>query len=369
MYFQKTNSKFKGLSVLLVLVLVIGVFAGCGGGAAAPETPDEVTPVETIELSLSTMWGANHKFVTTIVPQWNEYLMEATDGEVQLTVYPGGTLTPAGEAYEGVVQGISDMAVVSYALTRGRFPVIETLQVPGIQWNNAMASGSAFDEAMRILQPAEHADTQFLFGFSPGPGELQSQKPVRTMEDLKGLPILVNSGVAVDAMTLLGASPVMMPTPEWYEALQRGVANAGLISGEVLEGFRQFEVNGNYITATPFMYNMSFGVMINHDTWNKLSPKAQEALQVRPDGLLELFNELNFSAYALNKTNKDVEVIYLSDTEVERWKKVIEPVMAKHLAALEEKGIDSAKVYKTIQELAVKWNAEFPDVNPYLKGM
>jgi TRAP-type C4-dicarboxylate transport system substrate-binding protein len=362
----KTKRYAKALSLLLVFILVLGLLSGCGDGNGGSETGGNAD-IKTVELSLSTMWGANHQFVTDIMPQWNEYLYEATDGEIQIVVYPGGTLTSSTECYEGVVQGISDIGVVSYALTRGRFPVIETLQVPGVAWNNAMASGSAFDELMHILEPEEHADTHFLWGFSPGPGEIQSQVPVRGLDDLKGLDILVNSGVAVEAMELLGANPIMMPTPEFYEALQRGVAKAALISGEVLEGYRQFEVNGNYVTATPFMYNMSFGVMINHDVWNSLSPKAQEALSEPPEGVRELFNNLNYIAYELNASNKEVEIIYLSDEEQEKWKEIIAPVMEGHLNRLSEQGIDADEVYQTVLELADKWNAAFPDQTPYLK--
>lgn len=364
MYLNRRKKGVKVLSILLALVFSISVLSGCGGSAPKEE---EKAAVEAKKLSLSTMWGANHEFVAKMVPEWNEYLAEATDGEIQIEVYPGGTLTPAPEAYEGVVQGISDMAVVSYALTRGRFPVIETLQVPGVAWNSSMASGNAFDEMMRIIKPKEHEDTHFLWGFSSGPGEIQSKKPIRSMKDLKGLSILVNSGVAVDAMTLLGAAPTMMPTPDFYESLQRGIADAALISGEVLEGYRQFEVNGNYVTATPFMYNMSFGVMINHDVWNSLSPKAQEALSVPPEGLRELFNNLNVSAYKLNASNKDVEIIRLSDEEMAAWKKTVEPVMKAHLEKLRSQGIDADLVYKTVLELADKWNAEYPEVLPYLQ--
>jgi TRAP-type C4-dicarboxylate transport system substrate-binding protein len=363
----KRKRSMKVLSLLLVLVLLLGAFSACGGNGGSSDNGDGTGDgTTTRELSLSLMWGPNHELNTKIIPLWNEYLAEATNGEVQIVNYPGGTLTSSTEAYEGVVQGISDMAIVGYGLTRGRFPVVETFILPGIDWYSSMSVGKAFDEGMRIIQPKEHEDAHFLFGFSPGPGEIISQVPVRNLDDLQGLDILVNSGTRADAMELLGANPIMMPTPEFYEALQRGVAKAALVSGETLEGYRLFEVTGDYITAAPFLFSFAFGAIINHDVWESLSPAAQEALSTPPDGVYELFNNLNVVGYQLNASNKEVEIIYLPEEEQEIWKEKIQPVIDAHLADLESRGIDSETVFETVLELSEKWNNEFSEPLPYL---
>ncbi|MDX2479445.1 MAG: TRAP transporter substrate-binding protein DctP, partial [Desulfuromusa sp.] len=318
------------------------------------------------ELSLSVMWGANMGFVKDIVPQWNAYLDQATGGQVEIVVYPGGTLSKATEAYEGVVQGVSDLAVVAYPLTRGRFPVIETFVLPGIQYNNSVAASHIFNEGMKLLKPAEHNDAHFLWGCATGPGEIQSQVPVRNRDDLKGLTIAVNSGNRVDAMKLLGASPIMMPTPDWYEALQRGVMRSALIAGEVLDGYRQMEVNGDYVTVTPFLFNMVFGMVINQDSWNSLPADVQAALSVMPESLPPLWDKFNQKGYKLNAEHKTVEVIRLSAEQNAAWLATIKPVAAKHVADLDSKGLDGQKILKQVQDLADKYNKQYSDVAPYL---
>ncbi|MDX2480455.1 MAG: hypothetical protein QNK24_08960, partial [Desulfuromusa sp.] len=169
MKFLKFKDVFKNLCVMCLLAFVVSLMILPGQAEAKSKK---------IELSLSVMWGANMGFVKDIVPQWNAYLDQATGGQVEVVVYPGGTLSKATQAYEGVVQGVSDMAVVAYPLTRGRFPVIETFVLPGIQYNNSVAASHIFNEGMKLLKPAEHKDAHFLWGCATGPGEIQSQVPV-----------------------------------------------------------------------------------------------------------------------------------------------------------------------------------------------
>jgi TRAP-type C4-dicarboxylate transport system substrate-binding protein len=322
-----------------------------------------------IELSLSVMWGSKMGVVAQSIPEWNEYLDKATDGQVKIVVYPGGTLSKATDAYDGVVQGISDMAMVAYPLTRGRFPVIETFVLPGIQYNNSVAMTAVLNEGMKLLKPAEHDDAHFLWGFATGPGEIQSQVPVKTRADMKGLEMAVNSGNRVDAMKLLGAAPIMMPTPDWYEALQRGVMKSALISGEVLDGYRQFEVNADYVTVTPFLFGMVFGTIINNDVWAELPPNVQEALMVMPKSLPTMWDNLNRKGYKLNAEHKDMKIYTLSDEETAEWKKIIAPVADKHVKELNSKGLPGEEILEQINALADKYNKLNPEVAPYLKNL
>ena len=47
-----------------------------------------------------------------------------------MTVFPGGTLTPAAQCYDGVVKGLSDVGLSVLGYTRGRFPLTEVIDLP-----------------------------------------------------------------------------------------------------------------------------------------------------------------------------------------------------------------------------------------------
>jgi len=120
---------------VLALVLVLAP-AGCGkgseqeavtGGRPAPTAPS--APAKTIKLSYSIFFPPTHIQCKTGTA-WAKEIEKRTDGRVSITVFPGGTLTKAPQCYEGVVNGISDIGMSCLAYTRGRFPLLEGIDLP-----------------------------------------------------------------------------------------------------------------------------------------------------------------------------------------------------------------------------------------------
>jgi len=62
---------------------------------------------------------------------------------------------------------------------------------------------------------------RMLYVHAHGPGLLASKKPVRTLEDLKGMKVRA-TGLSSKIVQSLGGTPVGMSQPETYEALQKG---------------------------------------------------------------------------------------------------------------------------------------------------
>ncbi len=83
----------------------------------------------TVELSYSIFFPATHGN-TILATEWAKEVEKRTNGAVKINMFPGGTLPPPDQCYDGVVKGISDigMSVVSY--TRGRFPLTEVIDLP-----------------------------------------------------------------------------------------------------------------------------------------------------------------------------------------------------------------------------------------------
>ena len=57
-------------------------------------------------------------------------IKKRTNGRVEITYYPGGTLLSPVKMYDGVVTGIADMGMSHISYTRGRFPVTEVFDNP-----------------------------------------------------------------------------------------------------------------------------------------------------------------------------------------------------------------------------------------------
>ena len=81
------------------------------------------------KLNYSVFFPAPHKNAV-LAAEWAKEIEKRTNGRVQITMFPGGTLTPADKCYDGVVKGISDIGFSVLAYTRGKFPLTEVSDLP-----------------------------------------------------------------------------------------------------------------------------------------------------------------------------------------------------------------------------------------------
>ncbi len=106
---------------LVVATLIAGVFFF--------NTPSPVQAADPIKLNYSIFFPAPHKN-TVLATEWAQEIEKRTNGAVKITIFPGGTLTPADKCYDGVVKGISDIGFSVLAYTRGKFPLTEVSDLP-----------------------------------------------------------------------------------------------------------------------------------------------------------------------------------------------------------------------------------------------
>ena len=316
---------------------------------------------EVYKLDLAHFFPGTHPAETVFVQGWIEAISEATDGQVEITSYPGGTLLPAAETYGGVVDGVADIGLSCFAYTRGRFPVLEAFELPGVTYNNSKVASMVAWEGIQELNPEEIQDTKLMMVIATGPGDLFTKEPVRTLEDLQGMEIRA-TGLSAKTIELLGGTPVGMAQSETYEALQKGIVKGNLSPIEVLKGWNHGEIT-KYVTRTPFLYNTLFFVTMNLDSWNAIPEDLQTKIldatkKFHEEVGIGLWDMQNESAYTWAVDEQDIEFIDLSDEEKALWIEKVMPVQTDFEASMDELGIED-DVLGVVNRLADKYNKEF----------
>ena len=97
-----------------------------------------------IELSFSVFFPPTHPHALASIEMAKEIETRA-NGQVKITVFSGGTLTKPQACYDGVVDGISDMRHSVFSYTRGRFPLMEALDLPLGYPNGAVPSNVVYE--------------------------------------------------------------------------------------------------------------------------------------------------------------------------------------------------------------------------------
>jgi TRAP-type C4-dicarboxylate transport system substrate-binding protein len=307
------------------------------------------------KLNYSVFFPAPHKNAVLAV-EWAKEIEKRTNGRVQITVFPGGTLTPADKCYDGVVKGISDIGFSVLAYTRGKFPLTEVSDLPlGIK-SGAVAT-RAINEYYKKFKPKEFDEVKVMYLHGHGPGILHTKKPVNTLEDLKGMKIRC-TGMAAKVVTALGGVPVAMPMPDTYDSLSRGVVDGSMAPQESLQGWKWGEVVKYTVENFGSSYSTGMFVVMNKDKWNALPADVQ--------GIIEKVNEEWIEKQGktwdeIDKEGRDFTlqlgntIIALSKQEDARWAKSVKPILDDYVKNMSDKGLPGDEVLKfyleTIAEL------------------
>ncbi len=289
--------------------------------------------------------------------QWAEEIEKRSNGEVKINVFPGGTLTAAADCYDGVVQGISDIGMSCFAYTRGRFPVMEALDLP-LGYPSGMVATRVANDFYAETKPKELDNVQLLYIHAHGPGLLHTKKPVQTLEELKGMKIR-STGLSAKVVEALGGVAVAMPQPGTYEALQKGVVEGTFAPIETLKGWKQGEVIKSTTECSSIGYTTAMFVVMNKDKWNQL-----------PENIQKIFTNVSYEYIGVHGAvwdEADAEgreftlelgniIIPLTEEENAQWKKAVAPVIEEYSQKAGEKGIDGAANVNTLQDLIEKYD-------------
>jgi len=189
---------------------------------------------------------------------------------------------------------------------------------------------------------------------TPGIKLITRKKPVRSLEDLKGLKIRVSGATAVKMGKALGFTPVSMDIGDLYLGLEKGVIDGVALPSEILVSRRLGEVT-KYVTNIDLGHD-AFFVVMNEKSWKGL-----------PDDVKKVFEELSgewaveFTGKAWDKFDQEavgqnkaagIEYLELEAAEKAKWKNLLAPVKDEYAAELEAKGLPGKKVLSDIQQMA-----------------
>jgi TRAP-type C4-dicarboxylate transport system substrate-binding protein len=339
----------KQISVLIGLVLLGAVLISC-----------EKAP-STITLTYSIFFPPSHG-QSQAGTEWAREIEKRSNGRIKINVCPGGTLTKANECYDGVVKGISDIGMSCFAYTRGRFPVMEAVDLP-LGYPNGRTATYTANAFYQKMKPKELDDVKVLYLHAHGPGLLHTTKPVRSLSDLKGMKIR-STGLSAKIVEALGATAVAMPQGETYEALQKGVVEGTFTPIETLKGWRQGEVIRYTTECSQIGYTTAMFVVMNRDKWEALPQDIKavfeavsaEWIKIHADTWDRL--DVEGRQYSLGLKN---EIIRLSDSSKPEWVKAVAPIIDAFIKDTNQKGLPGDRAVTELRQLIETYRKQFAD--------
>ena len=314
-----------------------------------------ITGAQPIELKLAYFVGDQHAMSQWLI-KWANNLEKDSGGRITVKRFPGSQMGPVQQHYDFVRTGQADVAWFLHGATPGRFPLTELVQVPYLVGSAEIGTKVLDDSELRSKYlDAEHKGVKVLLLLTHQPGNVHTtKKPIRTVEDIKGLRIRFASPTIRDFIAALGGTPVGVLPTEQVEQLQKGTIDGVFIDyGGAGIAFKM----GGVLKYSTEMYSYvsSFGVAMNPDFWNRLPPDLQGIVTKSMTGVEK---EVGEAWDGLDVPGKKAimdgggEAIRLSPEENARFRKIGADVAEARVKDLESKGMPARAIYDRMKSLA-----------------
>jgi len=320
--------KVNGLHRRAVSLAIFAAVASAAGAASAQVT-----------LTTSTWVPLDHA-ITSSQTQWCDEVAKATSSRVKCNLL-SKPIAPPGKTFDAIRDGLADVSFDVHGYSPGRFKLTEMVEFP-FMGDSAEATSVAYQKVYDkyLAKLDEHKGLKVLAVFTHGPGHvLNTKRPITRLADFDGLKIRVGGGIVNEIGKVMGVNVTLKPAPQSYELLSSGVMDGVFFPAESVASFR-LEKLIKYRTSFPGgLYNTSFAMAMNPDTWARISKQDQEAItKLCGEHLARLVGRAWDQA-----DRKGIAVMQANNVEVVNASKAfIDEVKAK-TSALENQWVTEAK--------------------------
>ncbi|MFV3403995.1 MULTISPECIES: TRAP transporter substrate-binding protein [Pseudomonas] len=244
--------------------------------AVLPLTFSLAMPASALDIKFAEIHPAGYP---TVVAEQNmgKKLEQATNGDITFKMFAGGVLGSEKEVIEQAQIGAVQMTRVSLGIVGPVVPDVNVFNMPFVFRDHAhMRKVIDGEIGQEILDKI--TDSPFnlvaLAWMDGGSRSLYTKKPVRSLEDLKGMKIRVQGNpLFIDMMNAMGGNGIAMDTGEIFSALQTGVIDGAENNPPTLLEHNHYQ-SAKYFTLTNHLI-LPEPVVMSKTTWNKLTPDQQ----------------------------------------------------------------------------------------------
>ena len=344
----------KRFKVCMLLAVAVTVF-GTGIAAAAPDV---------IILKVAHFLPASSTFQQKNAIPWCDKVNKESGGRLKCQIYPSMQLggTPA-QLFDQARDGVADIVWTVPTYQSGRFTKTEVFELPFMVRSAETGSQAMWDyvqknsldefKGTKLIFTHVHDGSQLLFG----------SKPVKTLEDLKGLKMRAPSRIGVKTLAALGAIPVRMPMPQVPEAISKGVVDGASLPWEITTAMKLQEICK---TATevphnkPKHANTIFVFAMNMAKYNSLPPDLKKVID-NNSGIEvgkwvgKIWDDGAKVSRKIALDRHDT-INILTDTEYQRWVKAAEKVDDEWIKEVNARGANGRALLNDAKALLKKYH-------------
>lgn len=303
----------KFISLTLAVLLAVSLLTACGGGGAAPQNggaAEEPAAVEntgeTYILRIGTGTGGVH-FQNVWMEAFEKELEEATNGQIDVQLYPAGQLGNMAELIQGLRDGTVDSVCIPTTYFSTTFPVAAVTDISFM-----------FDDSKELWEILTENDTLYEKAFIDNgiipiawlqafERTIISSKEIKELSDIKNLKVWCMPSVTIQKeVELLGGITSNIDVGELAPSIQNGTVDAAISDVALYISQSLHKAGAKYLIEAP--RDAMISVFAVSPYWYNKLPEDLKTIVVDVANKVVQETEIPYvEQMKVNATNKMVE--------------------------------------------------------------
>lgn len=207
---------------------------------------------------------------------WTKEVTAASGGTLNVQLIAGPILASHRNIFDRVRKNVAQIGWGLQALVPGQFPASSVVLVPGNFNSSVHGSIALWRLYEKGMLGNEYDDVKPLAIFSFPPFAIHTNVPVRKVSDLAGMKIGVNGKIGSQVLSSLGAVPISLAPPEYYQSISRGLVSGAFIAWTGVPPYRLQEVTK--FTLEGPLGGQAGMIVMNKDVYQKLPAAGKKAI-------------------------------------------------------------------------------------------
>ncbi len=325
------------------------------------------TPPITLKLhhEFSAVSSVHDKFLSP----WARKIEAESGGRIHIDIFPSMELGGApAQLFDQARDGDAEIVWAAPGLTLGRFPAIETFELPFLPSRRALVSSKALQDFAAIYLSDEFNEVHPLCFSCSDRGVIHAYAAVRSIEDIKELKLHVQTRLGGEAMRALGAHPVPMPSAELPAALTEHVVDGCVDPWHMVPPLRLDDMLKTHTEFSDLsLTSRAYVLAMNKPAYEQLPRDLKSVLDNNSGqlaaGMAGAMWDIQAHAVAEDVAERGDVIVTLLPEAVAHWRKATEPVVETWLKDMKEHKVDAGKMIASAHALLAKY-ASLPEPQP-----
>lgn len=274
--------------------------------------------------TMTTTWPDNLALIE-FDRHWVELVNKLAGDELTITFRAGGTLMPGTEVFDATETGSIEAAGDWPGYWAGRSPAFSPLATTtslfnGVDYLNWIQQWGGFEIYQEVY--GKYNMVYLPYGILNNESGFMGRTSIKSIADLDGKRIRLSGRDQGRVLEKLGGSQVTLAGGEVYQAIERGVIDAGEFSSPGVDYEAGFgEVAQHWATPGWHQSASVFGVMINKDAWDELSTDTQDKLKIAAEATMAWslsYSERSSTEATIKFQEDGVQIHQFSDEDLAR---------------------------------------------------